>query len=379
MKFGIVDHTGATHQMEVDLGLFRAAADEGSKHGLAHLDKLVFTGDKTPTAAQQVYAQMGIGLRPMSDILDGRFQGASVTEDGSIAGRLAIQAFLMDSMEDKLRENDYGIVALFNRKAARVDTINNTKFDRPLFNYSRPEAGKARAIAQLAEPASMLSITVSDVSLRIPGTSIGMEISDEAAKSINVDLVAIAMTRQAEEAATDYAESAYLSFLNGDSDIGMTALSGVTAKSLDATISANGVLTQKAWVKWLFSNSRKRKIDTVVTDLDGALAIANRTGRPTVTGDNATSKRIDTLDSVVNPTWPDQVDVIISQDPNWPSNTFMGFSSRVGYHVVNSSVLAYNAVEQFAIRRSTKVRVDSGTLAYRLYDEAFSTLTLTGV
>lgn len=378
MKFGIVDHTGATHQMEVDLGLFRAAADEGSKHGLAQLDKLVFTGDKAPTAAQQVYAQMGIGLRPMSDILDGRFQGASVTEDGSIAGRLAIQAFLMDSMEDKLRESDYGIVSLFNSKAARVDTINATKFDRPLFNYSNPEAGKARSIAQLAEPASMLSITVSDVSYKITGTSIGMEISDEAARSINIDLVAVAMTRQAEEAAVDYAESSYRAFLSGDTDVGQAALAGVTAKSLDATIAANGVLSQVAWVKWLFANSRKRKITTVVTDLAGALAIEGRTGRPNVQGDNAKSPRIDTLDTVVNPTWPDRVDVIISQDPNWPANTIMGFDNRFGYHVVNSSVLAYNAVEQFAIRRSTKVRVDTGTLAYRLYDDAFSVLTLTG-
>lgn len=376
MKFGIIDHSGSTHQMEVDLALFRAASEEGAKHGLALLDKQVYVGENKPTAAQQVYAQMGIATRPVADLLEGKFAGA-VTDDGSISGRLALQAYLMDSMEDKLRENDYGIVGLFNSKAARVDTINATKFDRPLFNYSKPEAGKARAIAQLSEPASMLSITVSDVSYRITGTSIGMEISDEAARSINADLVALAMTRQAEEAATDYAEGAYLSFLQGDADMGMAALSGVTAQSLDSAVTTAGNLSQKAWVKWLFANSRKRKIDTVVCNLDTALAIANRTGRPTVTGDNATSKRIDTLDSVVNPTWPDQVDVIISQDPNWPANVILGFSSVVGYHVVNSSVLAYNAVEQFAIRRSTKVRVDTGTLSYRLYDDAFSVLALT--
>lgn len=376
MKFGIIDHSGSTHQMEVDLGLFRAASEEGAKHGLALLDKQIYVGENKPTAAQQVYAQMGIATRPMADLLEGKFAGA-VTDDGSISGRLALQAYLMDAMEDKLRENDYGIVGLFNSKAARVDTINATKFDRPLFNYSKPEAGKARAIAQLSEPASMLSITVSDVSYRIAGTSIGMEISDEAARAINADLVALAMTRQAEEAATDYAEGAYLSFLQGDADMGMAALSGVTAQSLDSAVTTAGSLSQKAWVKWLFANSRKRKITTVVCNLDTALAISNRTGRPTVTGDNATSKRIDTLDSVVNPTWPDQVDVIVSQDPNWPANTILGFDERLGYHVVNSSVLAYNAVEQFAIRRSTKVRVDTGTLAYRLYDDAFSTLLLT--
>ena len=377
MKFTIIDHAGQNQQMEVDLGLFRAAADEGAKHGLAHLDNLIYTGDNNPTAAQQVYAQMGIGLRPLSDILDGRFQGGAVTEDGSIAGRLAVQAFLMDSMEDKLRANDYGIVGIFNKKAARIDTINATKFDRPLFNYSNPEKGKARAIAQLSEPASMLTITVSDVSYKIAGTSIGMEISDEAARAINIDLVAVAMTRQAEVAAVDYAEQAYLAFLNGDQDTGDTALSSVTAKSFDASITAAGELTQKAWVKWLFANSRKRRIDTVVCDMDTAMAIENRKGRPNVQGDNATSKRIDTLESIINPTWPDRVDVIVSQDPSWPSGTILGFDSRYGYHVVNSSVLGYNAVEQFAIRRSTKVRVDTGTLAYRLYDEAFSVMTLT--
>ena len=377
MKFTIVDHAGQNQQMEVDLGLFRAAADEGAKHGLAHLDNLVYTGDNKPTAAQQVYAQMGIGLRPLSDILDGRFQGGAVTEDGSIAGRLAVQAFLMDSMEDKLRDNDYGIVGIFNKKAARVDTINATKFDRPLFNYSNPEKGKARAIAQLSEPASMLTITVSDVSYKIAGTSIGMEISDEAARAINIDLVAVAMTRQAEVAAVDYAEQAYLAFLNGDQDTGDTALTAVTAKSFDASITTAGELTQKAWVKWLFSNSRKRRIDTVVCDMDTAMAIENRKGRPNVQGDNATSKRIDTLESIINPTWPDKVDVIVMQNSSWPSGTILGLDSRYGYHVVNSSVLGYNAVEQFAIRRSTKVRVDTGTLAYRLYDEAFSVMTLT--
>ena len=115
----------------------------------------------------------------------------------------------------------------------------------------------------------------------------------------------------------------------------------------------------------------------MITDMAGALAIEQRSGRPTVQSDNATSKRIDVGMDILNPTWPDEVKIVISQDPSWPTNTIVGFDSRYGYHVVNSTVLAYEGMEQFAIRRSTKMRFDQGSVAYRLYDQAWSVLTLT--
>jgi hypothetical protein len=377
MKIGIIDSSGATHQADLNLELFRAAGMTGHKHGLAKLNNDIYTAAGHPTAAQQIYAQMGFGSTNLFHAMSGEYFAGAVTDDGSIAGRLAMQAYLMDATENKLRDNDYGIIGLLNSKAAKVDTIAATKFDRPQFDYSRPEAGKARATSQLSEPAMMLSITTSDKSYKIAGTSIGMEISDEASKAINLDLVALAMTRQAEEAAIDYAEGAFLSFLQGDADAGMAALGAVTAKSFDNSITAAGVLTQDAWMAFMFAGSRHRRIDTIITDLAGAKAIQNRLGRPVVTGDNGTSPRIDTLESILNPTWSKKVDIIVSQDPAFPAHTICGFDSRYAYHVVNSSVLSYNAMEQFAIRRSTKVRVDTGVLAYRLYDQAWSVMTLT--
>lgn len=374
----IVNSEGANIAAPVTLEAAQRANSLGYRHVLDMYNAEIHTGVGQPTASQQILAQAGFGHKTaLANIVEGQFLAGAVTNDGAIAGRLALQAYLMDATEDKLRANDYGIVGIFNRKAATTISVPGTKMDMPQFNYSRPEAGKARPIAQLSEPASMLSITVSDKSYKIAATSIGMEISDEAARQLNVDLVAIAMTRQAEEAAVAYAETAYLGMVNGDTDVGHAALSSVTAKSFDATIVAAGTLTQKAWVNWLFANSRSRRIDTVITDLAGALAIEARAGRPVVTGDNATSKRIDTLESVINPTWPDRVDVIISQDPNWPANTVVGFDSRYGYLVATSSALSYNAVEQYAMRRSTKVRVDTGMLAFRLYDQAWSVMTLT--
>ena len=386
MKFNIIDHTGARADIDINMQFTAEAKAAGAVHPLAHLDNKVLTNADQPTARQQVYAQMGLlrkGLK-LQEAMDAVYAPANAgpaVEDGLITGRLVTQAYLFDAISSKLRSSDYGLTEIFTRKAAAVDTINNTKFDRPILNFTRPEAGRTRNIAQLSEPASMMLLTASDVSMRISSSSIGLEYSDEAAKQISLDIVTLSVTRQAETEALERIEGQLLTFLNGDSDVGMAALSSVAgavknAKTdYDSTLTA-GTLSQKAWVNWLFNGSRYRTINTVVTDLAGALAIENRTGRPTAQTDNATSKRIDTSMSVLNPTWPDQVEVIISQDPSWPSGTILGFDSRYGYHLVNSSSLAYSAVEQFAIRRSTKLRFDFGNLAYRLYDEAWSVLTL---
>lgn len=383
-KLNIQDATGARAEVDVNLDLFRAAADAGAAHGLRHLDATIATKPDDLTPSQQVYAQLGLHRKDITlkaAMGMEAYQGAS-TQDNSITGRLVTQAFLMDAIESSLRSSDYGITGIFNSKAAVVDSIQGTRFDRPLINYTRPAAGRSKSIAQLSEPTSMVLLTASDKSFKIAGSSIGIEYSDQVAQSVTMPIVTLSMQRQAEEEALERIEAQMLAFLNGDTDLDMVALASVSgavknAKTdYDSTLTA-GNLSQKAWVGWLFNDSRKRKIDTVVTDLAGALAIENRSGRPTVQGDNATSKRIDTLDTVINPTWPDRVDVIITQDKNWPVNTIMGFSSAYGYHVVNSTSMNYSAVEEFAIRRSTKLRIDFGSIAYRLYDEAFSVLTLT--
>jgi hypothetical protein len=384
-KITIVDQFGQNQQIELGMHTLAEAKAGGFKHVPAMMNARFPMPAGKPTAAQQIYHQMGAGTPgvKLAYALEGQgFNAGAVTEDSSVAGRLASLPYLMDVIENKLTSSDYGIKAIFNRKAAVVEAINGTKFERPILNFSRPEGARSRAITQLSEPASMLTLTSSDKSWKISGSSIGMEVSDEAAAAVNLDVVQLSMVRQAEIESLERIEQQMLAFLNGDVDLDMAALSTVAgavknAKTdFDSTLLA-GNLSQKAWVKWLFYGSRVRRIDTVITDLDGALAIQNRSGRHVVTGDNGTSKRIDTLESVVNPSWPDEVDVVISQDPNWPANTLVGFDSRYGYHVVNSTTLSYSAMEMFAIRKSTKYRVDTGSISYRLFDDAWQVLTLT--
>ena len=384
-----IDVNGNVQQMHLDASVYREAQEAGLS-AQAYINRKFPTRPGEPSALQQAFAsenmfvsrnnEYGIAPATMDAIVNGtpKMEAGVITKEATPASRILFPLFQMSAIENKLRNSDYGIMSMFYSAAAVVDTINSDKFERPVLNFSRPEAGRSKAIAQLSEPASMLSITASDKSQRITGTSIGLEVSDQAMAIASLDLVTLAMVRQAETEMQEKVEQSMLAFLNGDVDMDMGALSGVagaisTAVSLDAAATTG--ITQKAWVKFLFNNSRKRKITHVICNLDAALALENRAGRPNVQGDNATSKRIDTLESIINPMWPDQVKVLISMDPNFPANTLLAFDASAGYHVVNSSVLNYSAAEAYAMRRSTKYRIDTGMLAYRLWDEAWSCLT----
>ena len=225
-QIGIIDQHGQVHQAAVGLETLAEAKAGGFKHVPAMLNARFPTRKDQPTASQQLYAQMGAGQKnlKMNYALQGQgFTAGAVTEDGSIAGRLVALPYLMDTLENKLTASDYGIQALFNRKAAVIDSINGTKFDRPFLNFSKPEGARSRAISQLSEPASMLTLTTSDKSWKIAGSSIGMEISDEAAAATSLDIVSLSMTRQAEVEALERIEQQLLAFLNGDTDLDMLA------------------------------------------------------------------------------------------------------------------------------------------------------------
>ena len=136
------------------------------------------------------------------------------------------------------------------------------------------------------------------------------------------------------------------------------------------------MLTQKAWIKWIAKHSKRAPITHVITDIDGALAIQNRTGRPTANTDNQTSQRMDTIEVVMSDLWPSNLPVYIVTDAAWPVNTILGISQPNAIVLHESSTANYSSVEQFVTRRSTKFRVDFGAVANRFYDRAFHRLNL---
>ena len=395
MELKIYDAKGAQHTLTMNENAMRDMRAEDGLNAVP-LDKFFenqivkATGDVTavpdgkahPTVLNQIAAQMGVNPRStLKEVMSGGVHAASTGGDASITGRLLVTAMLLPVIENQMREDRSGYAAMLRQHAALNINLPGTRWDRPILDFKRPENSRPQPVAELAEPVRMLTIKSSQKSSALLGEAIGIEFSDQALQNSTIDFISLSMRRQAEESANEVAMAHILSLLNGDVDVGMPTLASVVrggtavASTLDSA-AGSGVLTQTAWVKWLWRNNLRRTITTVVTDFDGALAIENRLGRPTVQSDDAKSKRIDVLTNVVNPNWPNQVDIIITQDPNWPSNTIVGFDKAYGYSMVSSAALNYSAMESLAIRRSTKMRIDTGSAVDRFMNDAWDILDI---
>lgn len=399
----IIDASGAQQQVEPKLEWYKAAADNGLTFAQWVNREFPTNAEKYGTAHEQILASEGIVFRPqkaygihstkIADMLNGRteMQAGVIVNPASFSSaalRTLFPSAILTAIEDKLLYNYEMNVNAFDRLVAIKDSIQGDKFERPLINFDNPTAAASQAISQLAEPAAMISITTSSISRSIPTLSIGMLISDQAMQATTLDLVSLAMARQILVEKNTRANGFLLAMLNGDPDNGdPSSLSTLgyqyTTQSFDpaitlATIASNGVrLSQKAWMKFLYKDSKLRTIDWVVTDIDGALQIENRSGKPTNSTDNPNSPRIDSVSVVGNPTWKSTVNVFITDDPNWPANTVMGLDSTQAIHMVESTTAAYSAIEAFVLRRAKAFRTDYGNQAFRLYARAFAVLSLT--
>ena len=395
MELKIYDAKGAQHTLEMNENAMRDMRAEDGLNAVP-LDKFFenqivkATGDITavpdgkghPTVLNQIAAQMGVNPRStLKEVMNGGVHAATTGGDAAITGRLLVTAMLLPVIENQMREDRSGYASMLRQHAALNINLPGTRWDRPILDFKRPENSRPQPVAELAEPVRMLTIKSSQKSSALLGEAIGIEFSDQALQNSTIDFISLSMRRQAEESANEVAMAHILSLLNGDADVGMAALATVVrggaavASTLDSA-AGSGKLTQTAWVKWLWRNNLRRTITTVVTDFDGALAIENRLGRPTVQTDDAKSKRIDVLTNVVNPNWPNQVDIIITQDPSWPANTIVGFDKSYGYSYVSSAALNYSAMESLAIRRSTKIRIDSGSAVDRFMNDAWDILDI---
>lgn len=387
------DATGALQDVTIDMATIAAA----SAAGVSLRDHVNSLYDTDNSRYGEVFAQMcageGIVFNPnkahgiRAPKLDAIFNPVSM-QAGVVTGnsnpsnqaRVLLMPAILALVEDKLLANLEMNPAAFEAMVAVDDTITGDWVIWPVANYSKPEAARSQRVAQLAPPPTMLTLTTSEKSLRIPTYSLGVEWSEQATKVMGLDYIALSIARQAAIEKNERADQNLLAMLNGDADVGQAALAApkvVKANALDATIVAAGVLTQTAWMKFLYRNSKKRSITHVITDINGALALEARTGKPVVVGDNPTSTRIDTLPLVMNPGWGPTVQVFITDDANWPANTIMAIDANYAIHRVTSTTATYEAQEEFVLRRASAMRFDQGSVVRRLFDDAFEVLSLT--
>lgn len=385
----IINAKGEKEAVDIGITSYADAADAGQSLPQYLSQRYPTNAARDGSAFEQLMEQCGVfikgnkefGLRPstLNDVLNPK-DAAVITREGIPASRLLFPAVMLDVIENKLSVNYDVNPGALDKMLAQDDSIDGDRWERPVLNFSNPEAARGSAVSQLSLPNSMLSITASDKSMRIPTWGIGLEISEQAQRSTTLDLVGLAVARQAAVEGNERANAYILALLNGDTDMGMAALSSFggkvqTSASINGSALGAGILNQKTWITWLSQRTNKRMITHVVTDIAGAMMIENRTGKPIITTDNPNSPRIDTLFTVMNPKWPSNVQIFITDDPSWPANTIMGIDGRYGIHRVKSLSAQYSAIEQFAMKRSTMLRIDKGEMVYRLFDEAFEVLT----
>jgi hypothetical protein len=211
-----------------------------------------------------------------------------------------------------------------------------------------------------------------------------MEWSHQALKATTLDYVTMTVTRflQVER---DQRVYAYINDLfNGNGDMIVGAISAVTSTSLDAA-ATGGVLTHKAWLKFLARNRKYRKITHVICDLDTYLKIEGRTGRPGSNNYDPTLARIDPQGVMSMPVgFGNDVKVVLvdaaTDGGPVPANTVYAVDATFAISRVTNSLAAYNAVEDFALRRTTAMRLDWSEEVFRSFGDAelraFDVLTI---
>ena len=394
-KVAFKDDTGLQQSVEVTLQDYKSA--ERMKLTLPQYINRKYKTDPTKfgTAFAQMVASAGLfvtsnndyGIKPptMQEIMDGDIQmGAIIAPDGSQsdtpAGRLFFPAVLLQIIESNLRPNLDNYIGSFMEMVATTVNINSPKYEQVVIDYTSPRAARGQAISQLALPPTMLTITASGTARTIPTISIGMMIAKEALALATLDLVGAAVSEQSINERAARFMNDFLGIVQGNLDTGDTALSSVTATSFDATIAnAAGVMTQRAWVKFLRLNWLKLNITDVVCDIDTFLNIQNRTGRPTYLDQSYNGdERLNSVPTTKMVGIQKDVNFFITDGSPLGANTLVGLDRAKAMRRVVYVGADYSAVEEFVLRKGVGMRIDwAERIETNGYKEAFSEMTLT--
>lgn len=390
--FSFIAADGTRQEIKLDVGVYRAAAEEGlslSQYLERHYPSDPSRGSTFAQLMQScgmyIQSDRDTGIRPpsMKAVLDGSAQimaGPLVRNDGTqrntVSGRLLFPEVILELVAANLTENKDDFLAGYDRLVAVDTSVTSPRVDQPTIDVTAPEGSRMQPIAQLAEPATMVSITLSEKSFAIPTKAIGLMVSDQALQATTLDLVGLTMAAQARGERIAMVEEQLGAMINGDVDWGETALSSITAQSLDSTISTAGSMTQKAWIHYLRDDYRTKTINALLMDIDTALAIENRSNKPTVNTDDPNSPRIDALFSIENLALPRPY-ILLLDTSFIGANTVVGLDTRYAIRRVTNVSASYEAIEQWVMRRATAFRVDHGEMSKKLYTEAWKKMTLT--
>ena len=392
-KVKIRSTAGALMEVELNLAMYAEAQEQGINLS-QHLTRAY--GEQTDEAAygsvlSQVMQNSGLllgydhstGLRAptMKEVLQTGVQMGAITgtdgNDRSLAGRILFPEIVLRTIESELRESKDDYFKSYENMVAMTQVVNGPRFEQPSINVTYPEGSASNRISELAEPDSMVSITTSAVSRKIPTKSIGLMISNEALAITTLDLVNIIMAAQARGERMRMVNEQMSTILNGDSDFGESGIVGFKANTLDSTISAAGSLTHKAWIKFIRKDFRLKSLNYAICDLDTALAIEARSGKPTrdtvYAGEGSNFNVNMTVDNLQAASIP----VFLVDTAVAGAITVVALDKNYGVRLVINVSANYSAVQEYVLRKAKAFRIDYAEMAHTLYGQAFSKMLLT--
>lgn len=399
--FKFVDNAGHTQEVSVSAEEMFQGAKAANMTPAAYLNNKFKDADlSVGTAFKQMQASIGIcmpgqenpfGMRPtsMASLMSGEFQ-ANTQQNSSPYGT-ASRAFtiisVIDAIESAVAKDRTTDADTFYGMVGTELSVSSGVFEQPVVDYATtngPEQAKAQRTAQGANPPSMAFFKTSDKIRRIGSWTVGMEWTDQALKATTLDYVTMTMGRFLQVERDERAYRYISDLFNGNADMITGAVAAVASNSLDSA-STGGVLTHKAWVKFLARNRKYRKITHAIMDLDTYLKVEGRTGRPGTVNYDPTLARIDPQGVMMNVGFGNDVRIFLveaaADGGPVPANTIYGVDARAAITLVRDSSAAYSAVEEYAMKRTAAMRMDWSEEVFRTFGDSdlklFDALTIT--
>jgi hypothetical protein len=373
-----IDHTlyqeAADKKVDVPTLLMHKCADADLDYGTPFEQALLHSG-----IMAKKDRPAGMIAPSMKDVLSGNVgidMNAVRAPDGTnnnISARMLFPQVILETMRDYLIEDQSDFLDGYNRMVALTENVASSRVDQPTIDTRANENVDSQQIAQLAEPASLVTITVGDTTHRIPTDSIGLMVSDDALEATSLDLVNLAMSAHARGKRIRMVENNIRNMVLGDKDIGMAALPVVTAKSFDSSITQAGKISRKAWIKWLRSEYQKRSLNGVMMSLDTAIEL----DETLVALNHSTDRRETAVGFGISNLNIAPPQVLIVDDSVVGAGRIVGLDTRYAIRRMVNVSASYEAIESFVLRKAKAFRVDHGEMSRRLYDEAWSVLDLT--
>lgn len=356
------------------------------------------------SAFHQMQASLGIqrgneenifGLRPtsMSALLGGEFSAAGLnTQQNASPYGTSSRAFtvisIIDAIESAVAKDLTTDINSFYNMVGSTLTVNSEHFEQPVVTYSTlggPEQATAQRVAQGATPPNMAFFSTADRIRRIGAWTIGMTWTDAALKATTLDFVSMTMARYLKIERDARAYRYIDDLFTGNADMIVGSVTPLVSATLDTATTASGVLTHKAWLKFLAHNRKYRRITNVMGDMNAYLAVESRTGRPAANAHDMTLATIDPQARITNQGFGNDVNFFLTDDATdggpVPANTLYALDRSNAITLVRNSNAAYQAVEQYIMSRTTAMRLDWAEECFRTFGDTdlkpFEALTIT--